>query len=65
MTLMRLLDTGRCWVKLASLYRLSAEPYPHTDMLPMSARVFAIVSTGIWGMQLAAPDLPGADAERR
>ncbi len=33
--LLRLLDTDRCWVKLASLYRLSAEPYPHRDMLPM------------------------------
>ena len=34
-TLLRLLDTDRCWVKLASLYRLSAEPWPHEDMLPM------------------------------
>jgi predicted TIM-barrel fold metal-dependent hydrolase len=34
-TLLRLLDTDRCWVKLASLYRLSALPYPHADMLPM------------------------------
>jgi 2-pyrone-4,6-dicarboxylate lactonase len=34
-TLLRLLDTDRCWVKLASLYRLSALPYPHEDMLPM------------------------------
>jgi 2-pyrone-4,6-dicarboxylate lactonase len=33
--LLRLLDTDRCWVKLASLYRLSAQPYPHADMLPM------------------------------
>lgn len=34
-TLLSLLDTDRCWVKLASLYRLSAEPFPHDDMLPM------------------------------
>jgi predicted TIM-barrel fold metal-dependent hydrolase len=40
-TLMRLLDTGRCWVKLASLYRLSSQPYPHRDMLPMIERVVA------------------------
>jgi 2-pyrone-4,6-dicarboxylate lactonase len=33
--LLRLLETNRCWVKLASLYRLSAVPYPHADMLPM------------------------------
>lgn len=30
-----LLDSGRAWVKLASLYRLSSLPYPHADMLPM------------------------------
>jgi predicted TIM-barrel fold metal-dependent hydrolase len=40
-TLMRLLDTDRCWVKLASLYRLSSQPYPHRDMLPMIERVVA------------------------
>jgi 2-pyrone-4,6-dicarboxylate lactonase len=34
-TLLSLLDTDRCWIKLASLYRLSAQPYPHADMLPM------------------------------
>ena len=33
--LLRLLDTDRCYVKLASVYRLSAEPYPHRDMLPL------------------------------
>ncbi len=38
-TLLRLLDTDRCWVKLASLYRLSAEPYPHRDLLPMIGQV--------------------------
>jgi predicted TIM-barrel fold metal-dependent hydrolase len=32
---MQLLETQRCWVKLASLYRSSSEPYPHRDMLPM------------------------------
>jgi 2-pyrone-4,6-dicarboxylate lactonase len=33
--LLALLDTDRCWIKLASLYRLSGEPFPHRDMLPM------------------------------
>jgi len=33
--LLRLLDTDRCWIKLASLYRMSLEPYPFRDMLPM------------------------------
>ncbi len=36
---LRLLDTGKAWVKLASLYRLSSEPYPHKDMLPMIHQV--------------------------
>ena len=38
-TLARLLDTGHAWVKLASLYRLSSQPYPHADMMPMIHRV--------------------------
>lgn len=33
--LAELLDGGRAWAKLASLYRLSSQPYPHADMLPM------------------------------
>ena len=33
--LLDLLETDRCWVKLASLYRSSSLPYPHEDMLPM------------------------------
>ena len=66
LTLMRLLDTDRCWVKLASLYRLSSEPYPHRDMLPMIASRSSIASgPRPVGQQLAASDLPRADAERR
>jgi predicted TIM-barrel fold metal-dependent hydrolase len=38
-TLERLMDSDNCWVKLASLYRLSSKPYPHDDMLPMISRV--------------------------
>jgi predicted TIM-barrel fold metal-dependent hydrolase len=38
-TVLSLLATDRCWIKLASLYRLSSEPYPHRDMLPMIHRV--------------------------
>jgi predicted TIM-barrel fold metal-dependent hydrolase len=59
LTLMRLLDTGRCWVKLASLYRLSAEPYPHSDMLPMIARVVAHRPDRIiWGSNWPHPICP-------
>lgn len=31
----RLLGTGKAWVKLASLYRLSSDPSPHRDMFPL------------------------------
>ncbi|WP_063799716.1 amidohydrolase family protein [Bradyrhizobium jicamae] len=58
-TLMRLLDTGRCWVKLASLYRLSADPYPHPDMLPMIASVVAHrPDRVIWGSNWPHPICP-------
>jgi 2-pyrone-4,6-dicarboxylate lactonase len=64
-TLMRLLDTDRCWIKFASLYRLSAEPYPHRDMLPMISRVVEKPARpDPVGQQLATSDLSGADAQR-
>lgn len=60
-TLLRLLDTDRCWVKLASLYRLSAEPYPHRDMLPMIARVVdARPDRILWGSNWPHPICPVA-----
>ena len=33
-TLLRLVGTGRCWVKLSCGYRMSHEPPPYLDMLP-------------------------------
>jgi predicted TIM-barrel fold metal-dependent hydrolase len=58
-TLMHLLDTDRCWIKLASLYRLSAEPYPHNDMLPMIARVVeSRPDRIIWGSNWPHPICP-------
>jgi predicted TIM-barrel fold metal-dependent hydrolase len=54
--LLRLLDTDRCYVKLASLYRLSGEPYPHRDMLPMiHAVVKARPDRVIWGSNWPHP----------
>src|SRR3954471_9675490 len=51
----------RCWIKLASLYRLSSEPYPHRDMLPMRRDLVALVP--LWlpdsrAQQLALVDTP-------
>ncbi|HEY8337369.1 MAG TPA: amidohydrolase family protein [Tardiphaga sp.] len=58
-TLLRLLDTDRCWIKLASLYRLSAEAYPHRDMLPMIRRVVeARPDRIIWGSNWPHPICP-------
>lgn len=60
-TLLRLLDTDRCWIKLASLYRLSAEPYPHRDMLPMIEKVVASRPDRIlWGSNWPHPICPVA-----
>lgn len=54
--LLSLLDTDRCWVKLASLYRSSALPYPHEDMLPMiHAVVRARPDRIIWGTNWPHP----------
>jgi 2-pyrone-4,6-dicarboxylate lactonase len=54
--LLRLLDTDRCYVKLASIYRLSSEPYPYRDMLPM---IHAVVARRpdriIWGSNWPHP----------
>jgi predicted TIM-barrel fold metal-dependent hydrolase len=56
--LLRLLDTDRCYVKLASLYRLSSEPYPHRDLLPMiDAVVRARPDRIIWGSNWPHPIL--------
>ncbi|HEY8357668.1 MAG TPA: amidohydrolase family protein [Ramlibacter sp.] len=55
-TLMELLETDRCWIKLASLYRSSAQPYPHEDMLPMiHAVVRARPDRVIWGTNWPHP----------
>lgn len=57
-TVLDLLETGRCYVKLASLYRLSSEPYPHRDMLPMIDTVArARPDRIIWGSNWPHPIL--------
>jgi 2-pyrone-4,6-dicarboxylate lactonase len=55
-TMLSLLDTDRCWIKLASLYRLSSEPYPHRDLLPMiEAVVRARPDRLLWGSNWPHP----------
>lgn len=56
-----LLETERCWVKLASLYRSSSQPYPHEDMLPMIHRVAAARPDRLlWGSNWPHPIYAGA-----
>jgi predicted TIM-barrel fold metal-dependent hydrolase len=58
---MELLDTDRCWVKLASLYRSSAEAWPHADMLPMIHAVArARPDRLLWGSNWPHPIHAGA-----
>ena len=53
---LRLLETDRCYVKLASMYRLSSEPYPHRDLLPMIQTIVAARSDRvIWGSNWPHP----------
>jgi predicted TIM-barrel fold metal-dependent hydrolase len=60
-SLLRLLDTDRCWIKLASLYRLSLQPYPFLDMLPMIHDVVARrPNRVIWGSNWPHPICPTA-----
>ncbi len=37
--MVRLLDTGRCWIKLSAGYRVSALPPPFEDMVPLVQRL--------------------------
>lgn len=48
--LLRLLDTGRCWVKLTGPYRISAVELPYSDITPMAhALVAAAPQRLLWG----------------
>lgn len=59
--LLGLLETDRCWVKLASLYRSSSQPYPHEDMLPLIHRVAAERPDRLlWGTNWPHPIHKGA-----
>lgn len=57
----RLLDTGRVWLKLASLYRSSRESHPYADMLPIISRfVQERPDRLIWGTNWPHPICPVA-----
>jgi predicted TIM-barrel fold metal-dependent hydrolase len=49
-TLLRLFQTGRCWVKLSGAYRISAQQPPYRDVIPLVASLLAIRTDRIlWG----------------
>ncbi len=48
--LLRLMQTGKAWVKLTGPYRISGEPLPHADTVPFAhALLNANVDRVIWG----------------
>jgi len=48
--LLRLVDTGRCWVKLSAGYRISTEAPPYRDLGPFARQLVATKSDRlIWG----------------
>jgi predicted TIM-barrel fold metal-dependent hydrolase len=58
--LLQLLREGRCWVKLSGAYRISAEPYPYLDVVPVAR---ALVETNpsrlVWGSDWPHPAVSG------
>lgn len=48
--LLRLLDSGRCWVKVSALHRTSSQPFPWSDMQPLIDGIVAARPDRIvWG----------------
>ena len=49
-SLLKMLETGRCWVKLSALHRCSNEEYPCTDMKPFIDQLLNVAPNRIlWG----------------
>jgi predicted TIM-barrel fold metal-dependent hydrolase len=56
---MRLLDSGRCWVKLSG-YRSSVAGYPYADVAPLARRLASRVPERcLWGTDWPHPGLAG------
>jgi len=56
---LRLLDTGRCWVKLSG-YRSSVEGHPYADVAPLARRLASHVPDHcVWGTDWPHPHLQG------
>jgi 2-pyrone-4,6-dicarboxylate lactonase len=59
--LLALVREGNCWVKLSGAYRISAEPYPYEDVVPIAkALVDAAPERMVWGSDWPHPSFQGA-----
>lgn len=48
--LLRAMAGGRCWVKLTGAYRISAQPVPYDDLMPMATALLATAPERlVWG----------------
>jgi predicted TIM-barrel fold metal-dependent hydrolase len=48
--MLRLMQRGKCWVKLTGPYRISTQPLPHRDTIPFGAALLeAAPARVIWG----------------
>jgi len=60
-TLIALVREGNCWVKLSGAYRISDEPYPYRDVIPIAmALVEAAPEHVVWGSDWPHPSFQGA-----
>lgn len=60
-TLLRLLETGRFWVKLSGYYLISRQPYPFADLQPLAAKLAAArPDRMLWGTDWPHPSYQGA-----
>ncbi|MGE0313063.1 MAG: amidohydrolase [Lautropia sp.] len=60
-SLLRLLDSGRVWVKLSAPMRLSAERYPYADVAPMARALVAHAPERVvWGSDWPNVNFDGA-----
>lgn len=60
-TVLRLLASGRVWVKLSGAYRASLGGAPYDDLLPLARRLVAAAPERlVWGTDWPHPNLKGA-----